>query len=138
MSCRVPSNLLDPLHMKRGKARLPPCTQPVARRGVRAGVSEGQFRTFVTGSVSPFVRVVFHPAFSGYSLLTHSHCWPYEIRREPIGIAGIVVVRVAVRVDIAEVGSVVVIRRTLPPIRSGTHGDGTPTDRFNRNTPTEV
>ena len=47
-----------------------------------------------------------------------SHCWPYEIRGEPIGITRIVVVRVAVRVHIAEV-VVVVIRRTLPPNRSG-------------------
>mgnify|MGYP007128688093 CR=1 FL=1 len=63
-----------------------------------------------------------------------SHCWPYEIRGEPIGITGIVVVRVAVRVHIAEVVSVVVIRRTLPPIRSSTRKE-TPTDRFSRNTP---
>ena len=60
----------------------------------------------------------------------------YEIRGEPIGITGIVVVRVAVGVHIAEVIGVVVIRRTLPPIRSGTHGrKETPTDRLYRNTP---
>lgn len=46
----------------------------------------------------------------------------YEIRGEPIGIPGVVVVRVAVGVHIAEVVAVVVIRRTLPPNRSGTHG----------------
>lgn len=46
----------------------------------------------------------------------------YEIRGEPIGIPCVVVVRVAVGVHIAEVVVVVVIRRTLPPIRSGTHG----------------
>ncbi len=45
----------------------------------------------------------------------------YEIRGEPIGIPGVVVVRVAVGVHIAEVVSVVVIRRTLPPVRSGEH-----------------
>ena len=43
----------------------------------------------------------------------------YEIRGEPIGITGIVVVRVAVGVHIAEVVAVVVIRGTLPPISSG-------------------
>jgi hypothetical protein len=59
----------------------------------------------------------------------------YEIRSEPIGIPCVVVVRVAVGVDIAEVVTVVVIRRTLPPIRSRTHRRKIPTDRFNRNTP---
>ena len=91
----------------------------VVQCGVRAEVSEGQFWTFVTGSISPFVRVVFHPTL-GYCLLTHSHRWPYEIRGEPIGIPCVVIVRVAVRVHIAEVVVVVVIRRTLPPIRSRT------------------
>lgn len=51
-----------------------------------------------------------------------SHFWPYEIRGEPIGIPCVVVVRVAVRVHIAEVVAVVAIRRTLPPISSGTPG----------------
>lgn len=46
----------------------------------------------------------------------------YEIRGEPIGIVGVVIVRVAVGVDIAEIVVVVVIRRTLPPVRSRTHG----------------
>lgn len=91
----------------------------VVQCGVRAGVSEGQFWTFVTGSISPFVKVVFHPTL-GYCLLTHSHLWPYEIRGEPIGIPCVVIVRVAVRVHIAEVVVVVVIRRTLPPNRSRT------------------
>ena len=91
----------------------------VVQCGVRAEVSEGQFWTFVTGSVSPFVKVVFHPTL-GYCLLTHSHRWPYEIRGEPIGIPCVVIVRVAVRVHIAEVVVVVVIRRTLPPNRSRT------------------
>lgn len=50
----------------------------------------------------------------------------YEIRGEPIGITGIVVVRVAVGVHIAEVVGVVVIRRPLPPIRSRTHGRKNP------------
>ena len=45
-----------------------------------------------------------------------------ESRGEPIGIVGVVIVRVAVRVHIAEVVVVVVIRRTLPPVRSRTHG----------------
>ena len=91
----------------------------VVQCGVRAEVSEGQFWTFVTGSVSPFVKVVFHPTL-GYCLLTYNHFWPYEIRGEPIGITRIVVVRGAVGVHIAEVIGVVVIRRTLPPNRSGT------------------
>lgn len=43
----------------------------------------------------------------------------YEIRGEAIRIPGVVVVRVAVGVDIAEVVGVVVIRRALPPIRRG-------------------
>lgn len=61
----------------------------------------------------------------------------FEIRGHAIGITRIVVVRVAVRVHIAEVVTVVVIRRPLPPIGRRTlmgklkH----PTDRFYRNTP---
>lgn len=43
-----------------------------------------------------------------------------EIRGHAIGIPGVVVVRVAVRVHIAEVVAVVVIRRPLPPIGGGT------------------
>lgn len=105
--------------------------------GVRAVVSEERFRTFVTGSISPFVKVVFHPTL-GYCLLTYNHFWPYEIRGEPIGITRIVVVRGAVGVHIAEVVGVVVIRRTLPPNRSGTQESKPPTDRFYRNTPVEV
>lgn len=63
----------------------------------------------------------------------------YEIRGEPIGIARVVVVRVAVGVHIAEVVGVVVIRRTLPPIRSRTRGRGEiPTDRFYRDTPIKI
>lgn len=49
----------------------------------------------------------------------------YEIRGEPIGIPG-VVVRIAVGVHIAEVVSVVVIRRTLPPVSGGEHGRRNP------------
>lgn len=62
----------------------------------------------------------------------------YESRGEPIGIPGVVVVRVAVGVHIAEVVVVVVIRRPLPPIRSGTLWRKIPTDRFYRDTPTEI
>lgn len=51
----------------------------------------------------------------------------YEIRGEPIRIISVVIVRVAVVVDITEVVRVVVIRGTLPPIRSG--------QRFYRNAP---
>ena len=46
---------------------------------------------------------------------------------EAIGIPGVVVVRVAVRVHIAEVVAVVVVRRTLPPIRSGQRESPKPT-----------
>ena len=110
----------------------------VVQCGVRAVVSEGQFWTCATGSISPFVKVVFHPTL-GYYLLTHNHLWPYEIRGEPIGITRIVIVRVAVRVHIAEVISVVVIRRTLPPISGRTREPkSTPTGRFYRDAPIEV
>ena len=50
-----------------------------------------------------------------------------EIGGEAIGIPGVVVVRVAVRVHIAEVVAVVVVRRTLPPIRSGQRESPKPT-----------
>ena len=62
----------------------------------------------------------------------------YEIRGEPIGIVGVVIVRVAVGVDIAEIVVVVVIRRTLPPVSRRTREWETPTDRFYRNTPIKV
>lgn len=46
----------------------------------------------------------------------------HESRGEPIGIPCVVIVRVAVRVHIAEVVVVVVvIRRTLPPVSGGEH-----------------
>ena len=53
--------------------------------------------------------------------MTQQPLLAYEIRGEPIGIPGVVVVRVAVGVHIAEVVSVVVIRRTLPPVSRGEH-----------------
>ncbi len=121
--------------MKRGEARLPPCTLGCPAAFVQR-YQRVCFGLLVTGSISPFVKVVFHPTL-GYCLLTHSHCWPYEIRGEPIGIPCVVIVRVAVRVHIAEV-VVVVIRRTLPPVSSRTREWETPTDRFYRNTPTEI
>lgn len=63
----------------------------------------------------------------------------YEIGGKPVGIVTTVIVGVAVGVHIAEVVGVVVIGRTLPPIRSGTLGRPTlPTDRFYRNTPIKV
>ena len=44
--------------------------------------------------------------------------YPYDTSegREPIIVAGIVVIRVAVAVDITEVSGVAHIRRTLPPV----------------------
>lgn len=50
-----------------------------------------------------------------------------EIGGEAIGSPGVVGVRVAVRVHIAEVVAVVVVRRTLPPIRSGQRESPKPT-----------
>ena len=78
---------------------------------------------------------MFHPASE--LLCSTQPFLAYEIGGQPIGITRIVVVRVAVRVHIAEVVTVVVIRRPLPPIGRRTlmgklkH----PTDRFYRNTP---
>ena len=51
-----------------------------------------------------------------------NHFWLTKSGGEPIGIPCVVVVGVAVRVHIAEVVAVVVIRGTLPPISSGTPG----------------
>ena len=64
----------------------------------------------------------------------------FEIRGHAIGIPGVVVVRVAVRVHIAEVVAVVVIRRPLPPIgrRTPRGKPKHPTDRFYRNTPIKL
>lgn len=74
----------------------------------------GKYFSFRKGRGSP----------DGLLRLTYPNAWlVYEIGGEPIGIARVVVVRVAVGVDIAEVVGVVVIRRTLPPIRSRTHGE---------------
>ena len=39
-----------------------------------------------------------------------------ESEANAVGVVGVVIVRVAVRVHIAEVVAVVVIRRTLPPV----------------------
>ena len=59
-----------------------------------------------------------------------------ESEANAVGVVGVVIVRVAVAVHIAEVVAVVVIRRTLPPPSSGTErGKRLPTDRFYRNTP---
>lgn len=66
----------------------------------RGTISELAF----TGSISPFVRVVVR-----LKLLCLTH-FKYEIRREPIRIARIVIVGVAVGIDITKIVRVVVIR----------------------------
>lgn len=73
---------------------------------------KGQFWDFSTGSISPFTKVV-----NSLSLL-YLTCpyWACKIRCNSIRIVGIVIVRTAVRVHIAEIITVVVIRGTLPPI----------------------
>ena len=145
MSYRVPSNLLNPLHMKRGEAHLPPCTLLLSSAAFVQGYQRSSFGLLVTGSISPFVKVVVHPTL-GYYLLTHEPLvlmigiqrLEAESRGEPNGIPCVVTVRVAVRVHIAEVVVVVVIRRTLPPVSRRTREWETPTDRFYRNTPIKV
>ena len=85
----------------------------------------GKYFSFRKGHSSPF----------GLLRLTQTIS-VYEIRGDAIGIPCVVIVRVAVRVHIAEVVAVVVIRRTLPPPSRGTErGKRLPTDRFYRNTP---
>ena len=61
-------------------------------------------------------RLSFQKGHVSHSLLATRF---FEIRGNPEGIISVVIVRVAVVVDIAEVVRVVVIRRTLPPIDSG-------------------
>ena len=113
--------------MKQGKTRSPAMHWRNIRRRSCINI-RGQFWTFVTGSISPFVKVVFHSQRA--TPIDPYHFWFYEIRSEPIGIARVVVVRVAVGVHIAEVIGVVVIGRTLPPIRSGTQAAKEPKTSF--------
>ena len=70
-----------------------------------------------------------HRVYPSPKSFAHAHCrgldsydtgLDFESRGEPIGIPGVVAVRVAVGVHRAEVVVVVVIRRPLPPTRSGT------------------
>lgn len=135
MSCRVPSNLLGSLHMKRSKAHPSPCTHDFSAAFVQEhqravlDFHHGKYLSFRKGHSSLVFRA---------TTVDPKPFRAYEIRGEPIGITGIVVVRVAVGVHIAEVVGVVVIRRPLPPIRSRTHGRKTPTDRLYRDTPTEI
>ena len=56
-------------------------------------------------------------------------------RGETTGIPCVVVVRVAVRVDIAEIVGVVVIWRTHPPIGSSNNEQKSRYDKINRDTP---
>lgn len=77
---------------------------------------EGLFRAFATGSVLPFTMVFSSPKL----LFVTNPNGICEIRSHAIRIVSVVIVRVAVGVDIAEIVAVVVIRGTLPPIRSRT------------------
>lgn len=89
---------------------------------------EGLFRAFATGSVSPFTMVFSSPKL----LFVTNPNGICEIRSHAIRIVSVVIVGVAVGVDIAEIVVVVVIRGTLPPIRSRTlasqNTDGTITE----------
>lgn len=105
--------------MKQGKIHPLPCTHgfpaafvPKYQRAV-SDFRHGKHFSFRKGRISPYSATAVDP----------NHCLAYEIRGEPIGIPCVVVVRVAVRVHIAEVVAVVVIRGTLPPISSGTPED---------------
>ena len=68
------------------------------------GINHGKYFSFHNGRKFTDVTVFDRP---------NGLC---EIRGHAVGIVGIVVVRVAVRVDIAEIVRVVVVRGTLPPI----------------------
>lgn len=70
-------------------------------------------------------------------MFDHARKAGYEIRSNSIGIVGVVVVRVAVTVHIAEIVAVVVIRRTDPPVHRRTVGPY-PTGRFYRNAPIKI
>ena len=73
------------------------------RRSI-SGINHGKYFSFHNGHKFTDVTVFDRPK---------GLC---EIRGHAVGIVGIVIVRVAVRVDIAEIVRVVVIRGTLPPI----------------------
>lgn len=73
---------------------------------------KGQFWDFSTGSISPFTKVV-----NSLSLLYLTYpYWACKIRGNSIRIVSVVIVRTTVRIHIAEIIAVVVIRGTLPPI----------------------
>ena len=77
-----------------------------------SGINHGKYFSFHNGRKFTDVTVFDRP---------NGLC---EIRGHAVGIVGIVIVGVAVRVDIAEIVRVVVIRGTLPPIRSRTQQQG--------------
>ena len=89
--------------MKRDQRNHPPCKQ------LRAWPSEGSFRGFPLGSISPFTSVVFHRLATPFDRV------PVKSGQQRRRVVGVVIVVAAAGVDIAEVIVVVVIRGTEPP-----------------------
>ena len=101
-------------------------------RSVRLTTSDGVFWLGSREQALPLQKVLISPK----GVTTTDLCEVAESEGHAIGVAGVVIVGVAVVVHITEVVGVAGIRRTLPPPSSGTErGKRLPTDRFYRNTP---
>lgn len=73
----------------------------------------GSVFALLQGSASPFAEGLFSATF----VRGNPGC---EIRRQPIGIVRVVIVRAAVRIHIAKIVRVARIHGTEPPISGGT------------------
>ena len=69
--------------MKRGKAHLPPCTLLLSSAAFVQGYQRSSFGLLVTGSISPFVKVMVH-SFLELLLLTQNHLWLTKSGASPL------------------------------------------------------